>query len=264
MDYLVADGSQVLVDGFVSERGVGSVVICPLLGGGEQLTGGAISATPVPWATCGSLSVSLDNVVVTELPGWHSYGDGYGSSTRVRVMGSWSNDRIIVDTVIPAAHAAAAELGLPLECNPMGGSWPRDIPTSAEGEQALGHLSDVIAQYGDLYSPYWRVPVDQSQPEGPMVTVVGAVRDIAQSTARLAAIFPYNLCVIPVDYSLNDLRAVQQSLSGMEGSWNARLDAPTDRIVLSLPVLDEGTLAVLEQNLPKLMLEPLVRPAPVQ
>jgi hypothetical protein len=92
-----------------------------------------------------------------------------------------------------------------------------------------------------------------------MVTIVGTVRNSAATTHELEAIFPYNLCVIEVNFSADDLERAAGALE-IPVSWLAEPSPALDRVVLHVPFVSESLLADGASG-PIYMVNPLIVPA---
>jgi hypothetical protein len=68
--------------------------------------------------------------------------------------------------------------------------------------------------------------------------VVGTVGDVSDVAAKLTAIYPFNLCVVQVEFSAADLQPVLDQLAGIDERWHLDIEPSVDRVVVTTTTLE--------------------------
>jgi hypothetical protein len=234
---VVQNGDRVMAEGFVVDNAdtlmrydADSTVLCP-----ELLDAGVAGVTGPP--ICKTYTaVRVRGVDLNSLGGEQQ--DPFVISDYARVVGTWSDDSI---TVVDAEEVKrpATSLNRSVPCSTPEGGWPGS-DASTPSNDSLSRLGDFVNAHPDTYSGAWTGDIIG---DGTAV-VVGTIGSVASEAERLAKIYPYNLCVIHVNYSATDLEHLAQTLAG-QGFWQTYVDATVDRVIITTPVLDALTAQLL-------------------
>lgn len=252
-----AEAPTSLIDRMVSPgdavSGIGVVV-------GRQ--GELALCTPRGWIgvggtpDCGPLSVALSGIDVDTLPAWEVYGSA-GISGHVRVTGTWNGDELVAEVVVEEPYVRPQRMHSS-PCHEPTEGWPGDVPTTEDGEARLRVLDEIVESSPERFSGYWSALTDPAATHPRQVIVVGTVDDPAAVHEQLAAVFPYNLCVAPADYSAAELAPVAALLTKPDYSWQAHVEPALGRVVVRLPVLDADSIAALEPYAPMLTVQAII------
>jgi hypothetical protein len=238
-------------------------------GDGVVATGRIVAWDDMPPKLCASApSLLMDDIVrcspihadvvvgeVTALPGWTPQPGG-GVSDWLSVEGTWRERSIDVQSVT-ATTAPQRQLPV-IDCETPTNGWPGEPPPTLEGEAKNVALMDLVEQQPDLYSG---IAVAHIGGRGNERTfVVGTVADAGHAREQLSADYPYNLCVISVEFSAAELQQVADKLARPDGSWQTRVDAVLNRVVVELAVTDDEAVTILAPYREKVVVNPLVRP----
>lgn len=231
---------------------------------GGQLTLGRQSPTPPGTPACpADVGVPLTGVSSATLPGWSAIGTG-GETSLVEVSGTWTGNSIAVASVQTSDSVPFAQPGLPAECAAPTTGWPGDVPSTIDGESALRTLQDAVDSEPTSLIGYWAAYENPSNSDSAQVMVVGVVGDAAGTQTQLDSIYPYNLCVVPVDYSAADLAAVANGLEPMTMAWQPSVDETADRVVIDLPFVDDAALQRVSSVADKILFDPMVEKVAAQ
>jgi hypothetical protein len=253
VDQIVREGDAVVAVGRVTRQPGGPLRLCAL--------------APMPARSdvdprmCWGVNVPITGIDEADIPGWTEL-EGGGHTDYVRVGGLWDGGTLDVRSVAPT-EAPDFSLVHPVPCDPPPAGWQGDPPNTLEAEQRGVQLQEVVDGDPELYSgiAVGQLPAGESSK---YAVVVGTVGDLEEVRGRLTAIYPYNLCVIPAEYSAADLRPVEERLRSDDGTWQARVDVVADRVVLTLSVFDEEAARTIGDDMAKVIVKPLVEKAGVQ
>lgn len=238
---VLAAGDRVRATGVVVARHAEAVAFC--LPAVVDLSGES-------GVVCSSISVGIEGLDLSRLPGWLSNASG-GSSGRVTVTGTWTDTGIRADQ--DAVAAAAPSRPLPITpCAPPAEAWPSS-ELSVEAE--LDRLGSEVALEPEHFSGYWVASRDGGN--APSVAVVGTRGDPEVDGARLAGIVELPLCVVQVEFSASDLLAAEQAARSSNPTWQVETYVELDRVVVGLPFIDAPAWAFFESH-PEVTLRPMV------
>jgi hypothetical protein len=208
-------------------------------------------------AGCHPLRVPVDGVDLERLPGWTERGGG-GMSGYLEAKGTWAEGTLVVRDVF-AAIAPRPFVIPPAPCEAPPGGWPGrpSAEDAVEAEASSLRLTDEVDDNPALYSGIWVADLEGAAP-----IVVGTVGKVEEVRERLAEIYPYNMCVVKVDYSAAQLQPVADRLAQSDGRWWTDVDPATARVLVDLPVLDEEAVSRIGADADKVTVRPLVARAP--
>jgi hypothetical protein len=240
---VVADGDKVRADGYLLEDAGGTVTLCPeVIGFAIGLGGVGCMARDL---------VSLSGLDARALPG--EQRGGQWLTRHVRVHGTWSTPKIEVAKVELTDRPAGDTWTVP--CPTPAGGWPGESPRTevpylpAVLEEALAARSDV-----DYFF------IGQIEDSDEEAYVVGTVADVDTERERLEAIYPYNLCVVAVSYSWDDLERLRHALDASSQPWQTSVDLVGDRIQVQMRRLTTEMAEALVPYAHAVVVEPIVRP----
>lgn len=203
-----------------------------------SLLPGRISPTSDPTPGCPpEVSVGLVGVAGETLPSWTPTGNG-GRTGFVAVEGTWSSQAIRVDRVA-AVERQFGRPDLPVACEAPPDGWPGEPPPSLEGEDAIRRIATLVEADPQEYGGYWGADLDPAA-ESESVIVVGVVGNVAAARETLKVIYPYNLCVIAVEYSAAELIEIESAIGPFTVSWMPSVDAAMNRVVVEVPYVDDA------------------------
>ena len=247
-DYALSDGEIVTGKGYIAGLD-GLVWLCLSLGGSGTLPGSISTPNPPVEPECSTQRVQLFNVSSSDMPAAGS------TPMQTLVTGEWRADGITVESVRVSQPATPPPPVLPSECQAPDVAWPGDIGSGVDGETELRALQDALQGATTTYSGYWRA----SLPDGSQfVTIVGTVGDPTSTAPFLRSVFPYNLCVIEVPFSADDLSLARNELS--RRGYTIKLDVVLDRVDLALPFVDSQVIESLGPWLEIVNFQPMVVP----
>jgi hypothetical protein len=251
-DEVVRDGDSVTAGGKIVQLPGDTPRLCFYLG----VTTGSMSQ-PVD-AGCHPLRVPVDGVDLERLPGWTERGGG-GMSGYLEVKGTWAEGTLVVRDVSAAIAPRPFVIPPAPPCEAPPGGWPGrpSAEDAVEAEASSLRLTDEVDANPALYSGIWVADLEGAAP-----IVVGTVGKVEEVRERLAEIFPYNMCVVKVDYSAAQLQPVADRLAQSDGSWWTDVDPATARVLVDLPVLDEEAVSRIGADADKVTVRPLVARAP--
>jgi hypothetical protein len=235
---IVATADTVVATGAIGVGSTGRVYLCP----GELASrGGALGCR-------GAKFVQVSGVD----------GQVWGGRS-VTIRGTWTGEVVQVAEISPAEPITPTAPG-PVPCDPPAGGWPGNAPSDAV-EEAGHELEDEVRRNPEAYVGLWPavVPDASRGTTDPVVitdrvVVVGTVDDVEAVRSRLSQIYPFNLCVVHVEFSAGELESVVQHLSAVNSSWLIEIEPRLDRVVVTVGALDASGFAELAPFLEKLEL----------
>ncbi len=218
-----------------------------------------------PGCSDGTSGVPIFDVDVRSLPGWDTGADlpdssveSYWVTNYLRVLGSWQGDGIRSTQITPTERPSEVTQTRPVPCDPPRRGWPGQ-GTPEDYESAWLELQNEVNRHPEEYVGLWWAVFDVERgPSSDGVQVVGAVSDVDTTTARLASIFPFNLCVVRVPFSARDLNEVADHLSDLQIVHAREIDPVIDRLVIRPLALDSRTAEAVRPFADRIVLEPLV------
>lgn len=186
-------------------------------------------------ANCGPLSVPVEGVTEATLPGWSEEGH----SSYVQITGRWSGTVLVAEGVASIPEPRRAPLTIPCD-PPAGAGWSRPTPDGLDGENALRALAEAIEAQPNLFTEYWRADEDPSATAGSSAIVVGTTGDARSAQDELQSLFPYNLCVVHVEYSAAELADIDETIGPNSATWRPRIDWPADRVSIRVVLIDQA------------------------
>jgi hypothetical protein len=235
----VRPGDRVVATGLVVANEDGTLQLC-LPGPARLVDDGRPPA-------CSSLSTPLRGLSASMIPGWVST-DGAGYAREVTVFGIWTGDGIDAERAVGGIAPATPE---PIEC-PGPVSGPPAAPGDLREEAALAALADEVFGNREVYGGFWRSRLGH--------IVVGVAGDPADREDRVRQRYPYALCLVRVPNSLAVLDAAATDLGGRVASWQSMVDAATNRVRITVLVVDDATAALAASHEGQIAFDPLVRP----
>jgi hypothetical protein len=240
---IVAIGDTVVATGAIGIGSTGTVYLCP---GEFSSRGGALGCR-------GGQLVQVSGVD----------GRVWGGRS-VTTRGTWTGEVVQVAEISPAEPITPTAPG-PVPCDPPAGGWPGNAPSDAA--EVAGHaLEKEVRQHPEAYVGLWpAVAANASQGiTDPVVitdrvVVVGTVDDVEAVRSRLARLYPFNLCVVPVEFSASELESVVGQLSAVDPSWLVEIEPRLDRVVVTTTALDAAGYAQLVPVLEKVELRVTVK-----
>lgn len=244
----VLDGDAVTAVGRLLESSTGAVTLC------RKTFGMGTAGEGTSMIGCDDYSVvEVAGLDVHSLPGRQELN--YWVSTYVRVNGTWSDGTIIGSTA-DAIEPPQGPGRRTVPCPTPAAGWPGNAP-SAEFEVAVPRLEATIAESAETYSGLSVASIGDTEETA---LVVGTVADIDAVRDQLSATFPYNLCVIAVEFSAAELHRVDQELRSASGPWRSSVDLRTDRVTVVTTVLDPATVEALSPFADAITVEVAVEP----
>ncbi len=234
----VTPGDRVVATGLVVANEDGTLQLC-LPGPARLVDDGRPPA-------CSSLSTPLRGLSASMIPGWVST-DGTGYARGVTVFGIWTGDGIDAERAVGGIDPATPE---PIEC-PGPVSGPPAAPGDLREEAALAALADEVFGNREVYGGFWRSRLGH--------IVVGVAGDPADREDRVRQRYPYALCLVRVPNSLAVLDAAATDLGGRVASWQWVVDPATNRVRVTVLVVDEATAALAASHEGQIAFDPLVR-----
>lgn len=255
------DQSSVVHEGDVVTAS-GQVLLRPDAGGPVLCRLGPVLLPYVPdySPSCSPVQVALGGLDPTTLPGWRQVGTDVWLSSDVRVTGTWRSGKLEVSNVV--SSKAPSDLPEPsvVPCRAPDTGWPGNGDIDAM-EAATERLDAEVQGHPDLYNGMWWGWIGAAS-TGPLdAAVVGTVADLAAVRSKLEEIYPFNLCVVQVPFSRSQLDGAAEQISGLNGSWQVRVDQPFEKVLVQLVLVDEEAAKHLEPYGDKVQLDPLVERA---
>jgi hypothetical protein len=232
---IVAEGDRVVASGVLTDDRDDGIVVCT-----QTLAASVHGAVPV----CIGVSVQVEGLTAN---------DRTLLGRRVSVTGTWRANRIAVDSVDVVQRSSAELPEVP--CAEPAGGWPGNGPALA-AERAAERLTGFVAGLRDTYAGTWaaRIPGGDE-----IVHVVATTSSVGEAETQLRSVFAVNLCVVEVAYSGAELATVARALTA-EG-WRVDVDPVTNRVAVTLPLVDEQAAQRLDDHVEMIVVRPLVRPA---
>jgi hypothetical protein len=230
--------------GTLFRDGSGPIKLC------SQVT--ATLDLPTSLAGCSPVAVVTTGVDASLLV--HTTTGGQAYSDPVRVEGTYRDGILSVSRVAKAQpDPPGAWVEPPIPCAPPAGGWAMGygLPAQDDGSAANGLIA-FVRSHPDRYLDLW-----EGHPDGPpsdeasyaptrMVYVVGTTGDVSQARSELSAIYPGNLCVHKVRYTMADLERMAQLLTTVEATpIEAEPDVIQNKVRVKVVALDPPTVAIL-------------------
>lgn len=141
----------------------------------------------------------------------------------------------------------------PAPCPAPEGAWI-DEGLSNERFEAAHALDDYVLSRPHKFSGIWSAAAVGAV----QVPVIGTVEDVDSVTRELADIYPFQLCVVPVEFSERDLRYAASSIEALEEGWSVDIDPVLNRVVVSPPVYDREAAVTLDRYRDRTVINPVV------
>ena len=179
---------------------------------------------------CTPLNIEVRGVDIRAVGGVHEY-IGALVVDNVVVRGIWDGVSLHVSEV---GGAFPTLPGAPeLTCiEEVPGAVPEGLPRP-ETEAAYKALEFEISSHADTYGGQWLATLRDRE-----VMVVAALGDLTDATARVRAIFPFALCVVPAEFSLDELERIKSELRANDGASQPELALTRNRVLMRVRVLD--------------------------
>jgi len=178
------------------------------------------------------------------------------------VRGTWDGEAVQATGATAAAPPDPEPFTLPaVPCDPPAGGWPGNVGAGDSDAAALA-LEREVGRHPEAYVGIWVAANEEAGQVVLRVVVVGTVEDVPSVTARLSEIYPYNLCVVGVQFSARDLQPVAADLSSREYGWLVDLEPRVDRVVVSVTALSDSAAQALAPYTDKIELRATLHPAP--
>jgi hypothetical protein len=176
------------------------------------------------------------------------------------VTGTWTGDALQVKSVEPASPPPPPTEFRVVPCEPPPGGWPGGGPDSDVAAQSL---NDVVAQRPDFYvGPWSTVIIDLAGDIVGYAEVVGTVGSDSVAYSDLKETYPFNLCVVEVEFSARDLNEVADRIHTANADWHTMIDPAADRVVVKAVVFDAPLATAIGADLDKVVIDVLVQEAP--
>jgi hypothetical protein len=166
--------------------------------------------------SCSDRRVPVTGVALDSLPNRYDVA-GVVFTPSVHLVGIWDGTTIAVSRVTVGGPVVATATVTDLACPTPSAGWPADPSDPRQVESAVQALAAEVDGHPELYESLQTVRAG-----GHEVAVVISHADPATVRARLAAIYPLALCVVPAEPI--DLAAVQRLAAAVAGP---------DRLVVS-------------------------------
>jgi hypothetical protein len=222
---VVAQGDLVEGHGRVLYQTGQPIAICPMVGS----VGNS--------AVCIGATVAVSGLDADEVPGYSS--ESSWASPYLTVRGVWTGAGIADADFAGFEPEPDATRVNP--CQPPAGGWIASIPAEEEDSARSDLISKASAEDDHYVEPWITQTVD-----GSTVMVVGTTEEVAAARAELTALYRFNLCVIPVEYSSKELRQVARSLATESKDWNVTISPVSDSVVLEAVVFDSHVAEAAE------------------
>lgn len=215
-----------------------------------------------------SHQVPISGIDPRELPGndWRSAREDFNEvwvTDHVQAFGLWRDGVIDYVSSVPTEKPPRPSfLSVPpIPCAPPSGGWPGDPedfgPEDPEG--LVLRLQAEVDRRPEIYGGSWVAWNEDAQGNvTKRALVVGTVGDVESAARSLTEIFPANLCVVEVEYSTEELQAVVDDLTQNGDNWTVGTDPATNRVLVTLPVIDEQAAKALAPHVDKIDVRPLV------
>ncbi len=176
----------------------------------------------------------------------------------VKVRGVWDGTSIEAREITPVDEPPPEPLPR-IACRAPADGWPGQ-PRGDDGESVVRALETELLRHPALYVGMWSGVADSGGAAGDVrVLVVGTVGSVDAATDELAKVYPFNFCVVPVEFSADDLTVVVSSLSSFEFPWKLQLDPAIDRVVITTNALSQAMADALASLADRIELRTHVR-----
>ena len=119
-----------------------------------------------------------------------------------------------------------------------------------------------LSSHPDMYAGLWSAEnTDANGETAVSAVVVGTVVEVDTVAARLHSMYPFNLCVVRVEYSDRDLQEVAGLITKLNRPWDVQVDPSVNRVVVRVPVLDRPTVDALDPYSDKVEIRAIVERA---
>lgn len=235
------DGDRVVGTGFLIESPSGAVQLC--IGGFGR---GANSPG------CSVVAVAVTAVDWDLVPG-ATRAEGIWYAEDVEVRGSWTESALQLESVTSHPRPSYTPPSNPCSADEGDGTGLE----TAEEEAALAALGSEVFGNPERYAGLWRAASRDNLGR----VVVAVVEDPNELRPKLGTLYPFPLCVIRAEFSGADLSTALSSLGESTPDWLARLDYPTNRVIVSVGVITEAIQAKLQPFADRVFVRELLRPA---
>jgi hypothetical protein len=238
---IIQPGDAAFVSGTVVVESSGQASVCR--------PGGLLNGTG---PHCLSVKVLLAGLSPAQTTDWSVSGD-QRFKTDVTVHGIWTGSSLAVRTVADGATPDPAEAPPTSPCPDIPGTLPAQ--QSDDYDAALHRLSDLIEQHPTDYGGSWAA----SAKAGGAVIVAAVVSNNPSAEVAVRSAFPYPVCIVSVPNSTARLREGFASLQSIDPLGDYEIDPTTNRVRITVPVLDAPTWARFRAQSPTILIIPLVR-----
>jgi hypothetical protein len=229
----VAQGARVQASGLVTIREGGGPYIC---------VPGASLLMPNEPPGCTTVKIQVEGLDPATVPGWNS--GGYANN--VTITGTLDGTDIRVDSTSPYDPPRAQTPAPP--CVPQG-TWPPTW-TALDQESSSAALGSIIDAQSALYGGLWATDGT------PGVLVVEIVQG-ASPAVDPHTLYPAPLCVMSVANSAIDLKLDARRIQSAHPDWIVDMDTPSNRVRVTLPLIDQAALDYLTPFAGQVELDPL-------
>jgi hypothetical protein len=201
---------------------------------------------------CLSVKVLLSGLTPAQTHDWSVSGDER-YKTDVTVHGIWTGTSLEVREVTDGATPDPADARPISPCSDVPGRVPAE--QSDAYDSALHRLDDLIEQHPAEYGGMWAA----SAKDGGSVLVAAVVVNNLSAEVAVHNAFPYPLCIVSVPNSTSRLRETFARLPSIDPPGDYTIDATSNRVRITVPVLDAVTWARFQVLGPTILITPLVR-----
>jgi len=225
-DEFVDEGDPVTAAGFIDIVG-NSPRICRMivgpLGGSGLGAGGSIGPGIAP---CFLQSVQLDDIASA------------AHGRYVRVNGTWVDSMIHVDAWEEADPPRRPSPHL--DCDPPAEGW------NPGGGRARSRARDKLHEHLESHRESLVGVGYASDSHGDLVLMVGTTERVETATQVLQELYPFGLCVVPMEYSAAELDAIRELLVDVSDPF-VEIDEETGELAVYARVLTRSTAAVVAE-----------------
>jgi hypothetical protein len=239
---IIRPGDTVTATGAMVVHNAGDVFLCPTY---------AIAATPA--------GVDVEGVCLSA-PLLPLRGVDEGTTLIwATVVGTWDGSSVDVQHISAADKPELPWSDRAVPCEPPAGGWPGN----PEDDQAGAVLDREVRDRPSTYVGIWSAETMSETGDSVRAMAVGTVDDLATAKRRLTDIYPFNLCVVEVEFSLSELEGVAAELDTLEGpTLHLDVDAALDRVVVWTNAVDPATAEAILPFLDKVQVRATLRLAP--
>jgi hypothetical protein len=231
----VAQGARVQASGLLSiQSGASTPYIC--------LPGPSLLLPNKP-PGCSTVKIQLDGLDEASVPGLSS--NGYADN--MTITGTLQGTHIEVDGV--RQHTLTTTQTPAAPCSPQA-RGPEPTWTALEQESAAADVDSIVYGAPDQYGGVW------STDGTPSVFVVEVVQG-ASPAVDFHALYPGPLCALSVANSLAVLNQVSAQIQNRKPDWINEIDTPSNRVRVTLPLIDQSALDYLTPLASTVELQPL-------